>query len=180
MKKISKVTMVISKFIEILHWIGAALSVLLALFCFFDKGGMAEMLSDEQLQLNMYGLESGILDQTGEISITAFRIVSIMGVIIMSLMAMTFRNVYLIVKRSKDSTPFQKCNVRMIKEIGIFTIAIPIIKLITSIIIRIVLGSAAAEISVNISGFMIGILVLCLMQFFAHGVELEEEVDGLV
>jgi len=49
-----------------------------------------------------------------------------------------------------------------------------------SIIVRLVLGAEAAEVSNNFSGLVIGIVVLCMTQFFAHGIELEKEVDGLL
>ncbi|MCI8497508.1 MAG: hypothetical protein HFE85_04585, partial [Clostridiales bacterium] len=99
---------------------------------------------------------------------------------IFSLMAMVFRNLYLIVKKSEDTTPFQKDNIRMLKEIGIFSIAVPIVGLIMSIIIRLVLGVDTVETSVRLDGFVMGIIVLCLTQFFAHGAELEKDVDGLL
>ena len=37
-----------------------------------------------------------------------------------------------------------------------------------------------AEISLDTTGIFMGIIVLCLTQFFAHGVDLEEDVDGLL
>ena len=67
------------------------------------------------------------------------------AVIILSLMAMVFRNLYLIIKRSETGTPFQPDNIRMLREIGIFAIAIPIVGLIMSIVCRLVLGVDAVE-----------------------------------
>ena len=64
--------------------------------------------------------------------------------------------------------------------IGIFAIAIPVIGLFVSFIARLVIGSEATEISIDMSGIFMGIIVLCLTQFFAHGVELENDVDGLL
>lgn len=59
-------------------------------------------------------------------------------------------------------------------------IAIPIIGFVISIIARLVTGSEAAEISIDMSGILMGSIVLCLTQFFAHGVALENDVDGLL
>ena len=95
-------------------------------------------------------------------------------------MAMVFRNLYLIIKKSEGTTPFQKDNVRMLREIGIFTIAIPVIGFVMSVIARLAIGYEVAEISNSMDGFIMGIIVLCLTQFFAHGVELENDVDGLL
>lgn len=68
----------------------------------------------------------------------------------------------------------------MIRELGIFFISMPVAGLVMSGVIRLVIGVDAAETAVNLSGFAIGILFLCLTQFFAHGMELEKDIEGLV
>lgn len=64
--------------------------------------------------------------------------------------------------------------------VGYFSIAVPVVGMIMSIISRIVIGVEVAEISNSFEGFIIGIVVLCITQFFAHGVEIEKDVDGLL
>ena len=49
-----------------------------------------------------------------------------------------------------------------------------------SVVIRLVLGVDTVETSVAFDGFVMGLIVLCLTQFFAHGVELEKDVNGLL
>ena len=71
-------------------------------------------------------------------------------------------------------------NIRMLKEIGIFSISVPIGGLMMSIIARIVLGVDDVETSVNMYGFTMGVIVLCLTQFFVRGAELEKDVEGLL
>ena len=66
------------------------------------------------------------------------------------------------------------------REIGVFAIAVPVIGLMMSVIIRLVIGVEAVETSIDMSGLFMGIIVLCLTQFFVHGAELEEDVDGLL
>ena len=102
------------------------------------------------------------------------------AVMLLSLMAMVFRNINLIIKKSEDSTPFQADNIRMLKEIGIYAIAIPVISLIMSVVCRVVLGIDAVETSVNVYGFSMGVIILCLTQFFIYGARLENDVDGLL
>ena len=68
----------------------------------------------------------------------------------------------------------------MMKEIGIFAIAVPVIGFIMSVIIRLVTGVESAEISLDLGGILLGIIVLSLTQFFVHGAALEEDVDGLL
>ena len=66
------------------------------------------------------------------------------------------------------------------REIGVFAIAVPVIGLIMSVIIRLVIGVEAVETSIGMGGIFMGIIILCLTQFFIHGAELEQDVDGLV
>ena len=99
--------------------------------------------------------------------------------IIFVLMALVFRNVYLVFKKSENATPFQKENVCRLRKIGIFSIAVPIVGFIMSIIVRLVAGDVV-EVSVGQSGIFMGIVVLCLTQYFSYGAALEEDVDGLV
>ena len=42
------------------------------------------------------------------------------------------------------------------------------------------LGTDTVETSVRLYGFSMGLVILCLTQFFARGVELEQDVEGLV
>ena len=49
-----------------------------------------------------------------------------------------------------------------------------------SVIARIVLGAEAAEISANLGGLVIGIVILTFTEYFVRGIELERDVDGLV
>ena len=49
-----------------------------------------------------------------------------------------------------------------------------------SVIIRLVTGVETAELSVDTAGIFMGIIVLCLTQFFVHGAQLEKDVDGLI
>lgn len=49
-----------------------------------------------------------------------------------------------------------------------------------SVIIRLVIGVDAVEININQSGLFMGIIVLCLTQYFIYGAELEKDVDGLL
>ena len=102
------------------------------------------------------------------------------AVVLPSLMAMIFRNLYLIIKRSESSTVFQADNIRMLREIGIFAISIPLAGLALSIVCRLILGTDTVETSVRLYGFSMGLVILCLTQFFARGVELEQDVEGLV
>lgn len=80
------------------------------------------------------------------------------AVIILPLAAMIFRNLHLVIKRPEGGAPFRKGNVRMLKEIGIFSISIPAVSLIMGTVALFVIGFEAVEISNSISGFVVGII----------------------
>lgn len=100
---------------------------------------------------------------------------------------MIFRNVNLILRTmkgktwfAKGETPFQKDITRMVREIGIFLILIPVVQTIISAIFRPVIGMEIAEMSVDMSKIITGIVVLALSEIFAYGENLEKDVEGLV
>ena len=100
---------------------------------------------------------------------------------------MIFRNVYLILKTaqgktwfSKGDTPFQKDIVRMLREIGIFLLSSCAVDLFWSIGLRMILGVDQVELSVGLTRIILGMMVLCLSQFFDYGAHLQEDVDGLL
>ncbi len=184
MKGIDKLAKVVTKVLEVTHWVAEAL-MLAAMVCSMAAQqwlgyfvGLDTM--GQEVELSAYGFEIMAPVVNGMVDTKTFVLFAIGAVIIFSLVAMIFRNLYLIIKKSEGTTPFQKDNVRMMREIGIFSIGIPVIGLIMNIIARLVLGPEAAEMSNSMEGFVMGIIVLCLTQFFAHGVELEKDVDGLL
>ncbi|MCH5188640.1 MAG: DUF2975 domain-containing protein [Oscillospiraceae bacterium] len=178
MKGLNKAVKIVAKILEVAHWVAACLMVAVAI------------CSVTASQWLGYFIDMNAIENGGEISVYGFEVAvvnmktlllfAIGSVVIYALVAMIFRNIYLIIKKAESSTPFNKDNIRMVREIGIFSIAIPIIGFIMSIVIRLAVGVDAAEISVNFDGFVMGIIVLCLTQFFSHGAELEKDVDGLL
>ena len=60
----------------------------------------------------------------------------------------------------------------MLREIGIFAISIPLAGLALSIVCRLILGTDTVETSVRLYGFSMGLVILCLTQFFASGMEM--------
>ena len=185
MKGLNKLGKVITKILEVFHWVGAALMTAATVCSAVAPDWVKYFVGFDAkeccgVNLDVYGFEVNLPVANGNVDMTAFLIFGIGAVIILVVMAMVFRNLYLIFKNSENTTPFQKDNVRLVREIGIFAIAIPVIGLFVSFIARLVIGSEAAEISIDMSGIFMGIIVLCLTQFFAHGVELENDVDGLL
>lgn len=182
MKKLDKATRILAKLMEVAHWIAAASMALVLVLSLFMGADVVQKVSldDFGASLSSYGFEI-MVNTTGQVSMTALRLFCVGSVIILSLMAMVFRNIWLILKRSENLTPFQKDNVRMVREIGIFLLSVPTVSLVMIIITRAAIGPEAMEgSSVGLGSFMVGLAVLCLSQIFARGVELEAETEGLL
>lgn len=185
MKSVNKLGTVITKILEVFHWVGAALMAAAAVCSVISPEWVKYFVSFDAKEccganLEVYGFEVNAPVVNGSVDLSSFMLFGIAGTLILIIMAMVFRNLHLIFKKSENGTPFQKDNIRMMKEIGIFSIAVPVIGFIMSIIVRLVTGVETAEISIDMGGIFMGIIVLCLTQYFVHGADLEKDVDGLL
>lgn len=180
---IVKAAKIITKFTELGYWMTAALMLTAGIYSFADRTFLADALAGSirtgRLELSVLGFEFSVPTANG-IDMRAMLLYFAAAVVLPSLMAMIFRNLYLIIKRSESSTVFQVDNIRMLREIGIFAISIPLAGLALSTVCRLILGTDTVETSVRLYGFSMGLVILCLTQFFARGVELEQDVEGLV
>lgn len=188
-RNISKITKIISKVFEILFLFGSATMIAAAVLSFAlpEKFGNFLLKSVGNGTIATNGFEISIADQNGNLIPGAVKIFAFAGIFTMPCMTMIFRNIYLIIRTcegktwfSKGKTPFQKDVVRMVREIGIFSIMIPVIGFIMSLIARLLLGVDSCETSVQIVGVAMGIAMICFSEIFAYGIKLEEEVEGLV
>lgn len=177
---IIKAAKIITKFTELGYWMTAALMLTAGIYSFADRTFLADALAGSirtgRLELSVLGFEFSVPTANG-IDMRAMLLYFAAAVVLPSLMAMIFRNLYLIIKRSESSTVFQADNIRMLREIGIFAISIPLAGLALSTVCRLILGTDTVETSVRLYGFSMGLVILCLTQFFARGVELEQD-DG--
>ena len=185
MKGLNKLGKVITKILEVFHWVGAALMTAATVCSMVAPDWVKYFVGFDTkdccgADLEVYGFEVNAPVTDGNADMLTFMLFGIGAVIILAVMAMVFRNLHLIFKKSENGTPFQKDNIRMMREIGIFSIAVPVIGLFMSFIFRLIIGVDAAENSMDMNGVFMGIVVLCLTQFFVHGAELEKDVDGLL
>ena len=191
MKKGLNITLsVISKITEILHWIAAAVSVLLLGIHAVDKSFFPEVIAEEGgAEFASYGLEVCALTPNGEFNGYAITLFCISAFITCSLMALVFRNLNIILrtisgrnKKAESTSPFQIDIERRVREIGIFAIAIPVASIFLSIVFTTIstLNGLALETVTSLDGVVIGLVCLCLSHVFNYGTKLEEEVDGLL
>ena len=184
MNGIQRIAKIFMKIMEIGHWVAAglmgAVGILSAAAPQWLKFVMDVEALKEEREISVYGFEVTAANSAGQINYVTLLLLAIGGVIIYVLMALVFRSLNRIITTAADSTPFQESNIRMLTWIGRFCILIPVIGFVMSIIIRLVVGADAVEISIDQSGVVMGIVVLCLTQYFVHGAKLEKEVDGLL
>ncbi len=192
MKFLNKLTMVLAKICEIGHWILAGSSAVISLTSIFLKNEFSSMVSNfaNSSDFQAYGLEITPFTATGEVNTIAVTLFFVAATISFILMAMVFRNINLILKtingKNKHTTstsPFQKDVIRMVKEIGMFSMAIPVVGFLFSTIITaisIISGVGGGEVAINLDGFALGLICLSLSNVFTYGASLENDVDGLV
>lgn len=183
---LNKIAMVVAKVLEVFHWVGMALMAV-GLAAYFIREDWLDLFAElEGRPFSLVGYSVNVLSETGALLRPVFVPAMIAGILVLGLSAMIHRNIYLIFKTSAGktkfsagATPFQKDNVRMVREIGIFAIAIPVVEIICDVIAR-AASNADLSSSVSLVGVALGIAMLCLSQFFAYGMELQTETDGLV
>ena len=185
--KLNKAAAVVAKIMEVFHWVAVGLLLASLIVYFVDEKLLKYCMDLGNGEFAVSGYSIHVLNDSGDLIPAAFVSALIIGIIVCGLMAMIFRNIYLIFKTSagktkfsKGTTPFQPNNVRMLREIGIFAIAIPVMEWICDGIVKLVAGHDAVESSVSIVGIVFGVALLCLSQFFAYGVQLQNDSDGLL
>lgn len=184
---LNKFATVIGRIMEIVHWVAAGLLGASLIVYFVNESWLKHFL-DLGGEFSVGGYALNVFDESGALIPTAFVTAMVAGFLSCVLTAMIFRNIYLIFKTSagktkfsKGATPFQEDNVRMVREIGIFAIAIPVVESICDVIAKVVVAEAdVLESSISGAGVVLGIAMLCLSQFFAYGVRLQSDSDGLL
>lgn len=190
-KQVNRLARGAAKVLEVAHWTGAVVALAVLALSVVARGWLCAALAPLAPEfgdgLSVYGFSLLVTQADGTLSPLAITLFSLTAFFLFTLMAMVFRNVSLIFQTSrgktwfaKGSTPFQGDVTRMVREMGIFYIGIPVVGLLMSFLCRLLLGPEGAEVSVDVQGFVTGVLLLCLSQVFAYGTRLQNDVDGLL
>lgn len=188
-KRFIDFALIAAKILEVLFFVCAFVMVFAAVLSFSkteDFGAfLLKQVGNGTIATN--GFEIMIQDSDGNLIPGAVRIFTFAGIFTMFFIGMIFRNIYLIIKTcegktwfSKGRTPFQKDVVRMVREIGIFSIMIPVFGFLMSLVAHLALGEDLCETSVQIVGIAMGLAMICFSRIFEYGAALEQEVEGLV
>lgn len=183
---LNRAAAVIARVAEIFHWVATGLLAASLPAYLLDERLLRHFMDLGDGEFAVAGFSVQVLDGGGAVIPGVMVPALLAGIVGCGLMAMIFRNICLIFKTSagetrfsKGATPFQPDNVRMLREIGIFAIAIPLWGLVCDVLVQLLAGDAA-EASVSFTGFVFGLAMLCLSQFFAYGVRLQQDADGLL
>ncbi|MBE6637820.1 MAG: hypothetical protein E7618_08490 [Ruminococcaceae bacterium] len=185
MKGIHKLVTVATKILQIFHIVGAALMAAATVCAAIAPQYLGNFVAFDAkdccgAELEVYGFEIHAPVVDGMVDKTTFILFGMGASLLLVLMTVVFHHLHWIFKSSENRTPFHPETIRRMKAIGFLTIAVPLVGLLMSAIIRLVTGLETVEISLNLGGILTGILVLCLTQFFVHGAALENDVDGLL
>lgn len=184
-----RLTLILAKIAEVLHWCLAGIMLVVAFVVIKWPDSLNGWLNNPMLSqdtnLSCYGFEAVVMGTDGTIQPGAAFFFALGSVVVLSLMAMIFRNVYLILKTAKGqtwfakgNTPFQKNIVRMFREIGIFFISVSVMTIISEIVVNLTGGELSN--GFNYLSYFIGLVFLCISEFFNYGTRLEKDLDGLV
>ena len=170
---ILKIGKTVSKVVEILCWIGVAVLLFAAV-----AGTVDTEWTTQNLDFSMNGVDMQINEDGA--TFASVMIVLLGGIAGFVTLAILFHTLHKVLSTADEDVCFRAENVKRIELIGWLSIAMPAIGFVTSVLAKLFGGPDSLEISIDLSGVVMGILVLCLSQFFAHGVKLENDVDGLV
>lgn len=184
-----RLTLILAKIAEVLHWCLAGVMLIGAFATIIQPVPFTEWVRHTILHgettLSCYGFGAAIANTDGTPQPTMIIFFALGSAIVLALMAMIFRNVYLILKTAKGktwfakgNTPFQQNIVRMFREIGIFFIAVSVMSVISEIVVNFAGGELTT--GFNYLSCFIGLVFLCISQFFNYGTRLEKDLDGLV
>lgn len=187
---LTKVATILTKIFEVLYNVGAITMTVAFVLILLDPVLPGNVIWGGALpmeELRVQGFAIRIAGPDGTVDNRALIVFLLTGALILELMAWVFRDVNLILrttqgltKFSKGKTPFQKDNVRMMREIGIFFFSIAVVEFAASSVAVMLLGPETAEVSADMGGIVVGVLMLCLSQVFAIGQKMQEDIDGLV
>lgn len=177
-QKLLKFGKTATRIIEIICWAGVAITLICAIAGIIDTAFVENhLIADASITVN--GVQIATADGSHDFSMAAVLAALLGGCAALVLIALMFRNLYHVLASAETGSPFQPANVQRLERIGWLAIAVPVITLVLSVVFRL-LGVDEVELSFSLTDLIMGVLVLILSRFFAYGVSLQNDVDGMV
>lgn len=172
--KLLKAGKVITLALEIFSIIGVVLCLGMTFMAFVNPQWLLENGT-----LTVNGIEiSQPLEQLKNPS-APMAIIFLTGAIATSFAAFMIHRMHGIIVETIEGRPFQPCTVKWMRQIGWCAIIMPLVSAVMSIVAMLIRVDGIYA-SLDLSGILNGILVLCLTHVFAYGLELQQDVDGLL
>lgn len=187
MRVINNIINVIIKFTEIVYWCAAVACVVFFFLALSGNHSIFHFLTYQPDSLSGNGLSIIFTNKITEADYNiVYPLFFFTNVIVCILFAKVFRYINLTFKTAQGKTKysegetfFQKKNVEFIQKIGFLSIGMIAVEIIMQVIIKVALGDAVT-VFVNYTPIHMGIVILCLSQFFAQAINLQKDVDGLL
>ncbi len=177
--KLLRVGKFATRIIEIVCWLGVAITLFCAVACVGSSdGGCTNMFAGESIHYN--GLTIPSSAEALETVLPALVVALIGACISLALMAVMFRTMHNVLVSAQTGSPFQPANVKRIERIGWLAIISPVVGWLLTLLCKFVLGDTLLDPSLDLTGLVMGLMVLILSRFFAYGVSLQNDVDGMV
>lgn len=176
--KMLNVGKVLTKVIEIMCYAGVVLCAAGMIWAIVSPEPLANLYQEGKVTI--YSADFDLDDPMMKSPQAVLIVMMLTGVVSNMMAALTFRKANGIIVKAIEGAPFQPCTVKWMKEIGYLAIAMPVIGFVGSLIAFLAGGMPTSEIMLNLDGFVMGVLILCLTQVFAHGAALQSDVDGLL
>ena len=172
--KLLKAGKVITLIMEIVAIIGAVLQLSVVVMAFVDP-----QLLLENGTFNINGIDITKPLHLIENPSIPLAIVFLSGAIAMSITALMVHRMHGIIVETMAGKPFQPRTVKWMKQIGYCAVVMPLVSAVMSIVAMLI-SVDGIHATLDLSGLLMGILVLCLTHVFAYGLELQKDVDGLL
>ncbi len=172
--KLLKAGKIITIVMEIIAIIGAVLGLSVVVMAFVNP-----QLLLENGTFNINGIDITKPLHLIENPSLPMALVFLTGVVTMSITALMVHRMHGIIVETMAGRPFQPCTVKWMKQIGYCAVAVPLVGAVMSIVAMLI-SVDGLHATLDVSGLLMGVLVLCLTQVFAYGLELQKDVDGLL
>ena len=171
---------------EIIYWGVAAVYVLMLMTLVYDPTYLSSLKDAPNHWVAFFAVFDYNVEGLSNVR-GLFALAILQSISLISLGAMILHKIHLIFEitagKTRDSigpTPFQPANVKLLRQIGILAVACPILNFLISLLVVLLYGTDVAIPILSPEGLFAGVVILCLSRFFAHGVALQIDVDGLL
>ena len=175
MHRLNKGALIICRVLAVFNWIAMAAS-LLGLIAVWTGITAEQLPLLHNLGVTVGGMNLSLNPAENHILPGTQAIVFIGGAALSLARALMFHGVSAVLLTARETgTPFLPSVVKHLQQVGVLSIAQPLIVLVVGL-----LTANHLRTELDFTSVVIGLMVLCLSQYFSQGVRLQQDVDGMV